>query len=173
MNCKQVESRLIDYLDGRLARQEREAVEFHARSCSSCEERIVGLNDVFTLLDSWNGISPSSAFNDRLEQRLEAEASKMGWWGRLFPRLLPVPVGNPTFAVVLFAVVSLAAILIRYAPTPSEKVADAPREPYVASVAAGVDDLTLYRKLPVLEDLDVLRNFEVLQELGGTKSLEQ
>ena len=173
MTCKQIESRLIDYLDGKLAPREREAVELHARSCFSCAERISGFTEVFHLLDSWKGMDPSPSFDVRLEQRLEQEPPASGWWGSPFPRLIPLAVGNPIFAIALLVVISLAAVLIGYSPAPPEKLAGQQAEPFVASVEASADDLTLYRDLPVLEDFDVLRNFEVLQELNSTKPLHQ
>jgi anti-sigma-K factor RskA len=173
MNCKQVEGRLIDYLDGTLAFREREAVELHARTCSSCAERINGFTDVFQLLDSWKSMAPSPSFNARLEQRLEQASAASGWGGDLFSRLLPLPAGNPIFALALFVMISLAAVLIKYSPAPPQKLAGRQPEPFVANVGSGTDDLTLYRDLPVLEDFDVLRNFEVLQELSSTSPLHQ
>lgn len=173
MNCKQMEGRLIAYLDGELASREREAVELHAQNCSSCAERIRGFTEVSGLLDSWKGMDPSPAFNARLEQRLEQESSAPVWWGGLFPRMLSLPLGNPVFAIALFVVVSVAAVLIGYSPAPPQRLAAQKAAPFVTNVGAGVDDLALYRNLPVLEDLDVLRNFEVLQELSSTNSLQQ
>jgi anti-sigma factor RsiW len=173
MNCKQIESRLIDYLDGKLTTREREAVELHARSCASCAERINGFTEVFHLLDSWKGMDPSPSFNVRLEQRLEQESPASGWWSGLVPRLIPLSVGNPIFAMALLVVISLAAVLIRYSPAPPEKLAGRQPEPFVASVVASADDLALYRDLPFLEDFDVLRNFEVLQELNSPDPLHQ
>jgi len=168
MKCKQIESRLIAYLDGKLGPREREAVELHAQSCSRCAERITGFSEVFQALDSWKDIEPSPSFDARLDQRLEAEYSSAGWWGSLFPRLAPLPLRNAIFAMALLVVVSLAALTIRYSPAPPRELARQQPEPLVVSAGVGVDDLTLYRNLPVLEDLDVLGNFEVLQELTTT-----
>ena len=153
----------MDYLDGNLAARERQAVESHAQSCSSCAERIEGFTGVFGLLDSWKGMEPAPSFNARLQQRLEEESSASGWWGSLFARLIPLPAGNPVFALALLMIVSLAAIVVRYSPTPAQTLASQQQPAMLA--AAGVDDLALYRNLPVLEDLDILRNFDVLQEL--------
>lgn len=168
MNCKQIESRVMDYLDGNLAAPERQALEAHAQSCSSCAERIRGFTDVFCLLDSWKGMEPSPSFNARLQQRLEEQPAASDWFGSLLGRLIPLPAANPVFAVALLVVVSVAAIVVRYSPTRPQTLASQQQSAMV-TVAAGVDDLALYRNLPVLEDLDVLRNFDVLQELNSNR----
>ena len=169
MKCEQTEDRLMEYLDGKLAFREREALELHARGCASCTERISGFSEVFQLLDSWEGMQVSASFNARLERRLESESVAYEWLSRLFPSLAPLPLGKPAFALALLAVISLGAILIGYSPTTSGGLASQhAMTPVVASMGAGADELALYRDLPVLEDLDVLKNFEVLQELIGT-----
>jgi hypothetical protein len=139
----------------------------HAEFCRSCSERIHGFTDVFCLLDSWKGVEPSPSFNARLQRRLEEEPAISGWWGSLFARLIPLPAGNPVFALALLLVVSVAAVVVRYSPAPPQTLASQ-QQPAMA-MTAGVDDLALYRNLPVLEDLDVLRNFDVLQELDTNR----
>jgi len=169
MKCKRVETKLMDYLDGSLAPGEREEVALHAETCSSCAERVQGFSDVFGLLDSWRGVTPSPSFDARLERRLEQDAAS-GWLGRLFPGWAPLPLGKPAFAIALLFVISLAAVLVGYSPVPARMLASQRRQPLAA---AGAEDLTLYRDLPVLEDLEVLRNFDVLAELSNTDSLRQ
>jgi hypothetical protein len=79
------------------------------------------------------------------------------------------------FAIALLAVVALGAALIGYSPrssqTPSAAASaagDIEAPPVVVALASGsVDEVALYRDLPVLEDWEVLRNFEVLQELSS------
>jgi anti-sigma factor RsiW len=173
MNCKQIESRLIDYLDGNLGAPERERMELHARSCALCAERIQGFSEVFGVLDEWKGIEPSASFNRRLEERLEAESARAPFWGYFFGRLVPLPAGNPVFALALLAVVSLAALVVGYSPSEPRNLAAQPAQSYASASLAGVDDFTLIQDLPVLEDLDVLRNFDVLQELNPTPSAEK
>jgi anti-sigma factor RsiW len=174
MNCKQIESRLIDYLDGNLGAPERERMELHARSCALCAERIRGFLNVFGVLDEWKGIEPSASFNRRLDERLEAEPARAPFWGYFFGRLVPLPAGNPVFALALLVVVSLAALVVGYSPSEPRNLAAQHSQSYAsAASAAGVDDFALFQDLPVLEDLDVLRNFDVLQELNTTASVEK
>lgn len=160
MTCKQVEARLLDYLDGSLPPHEQTEVDLHARACASCEERIQGFTGVFDLLDSWKGIEPSSSFDLRLERRINQEASGLSWWARLLPR----PLANPVFAFALMLVISVGTMLVRYSPAVPAQLAEQQPDPF-----GELDDLNLYQNLPVLEDLDVLRNFEVLQVLDGEK----
>lgn len=177
MNCKQIESRLIDYLDGNLSSPERERVELHARSCALCAERVQGFSQVFGMLDEWKGIEPSAAFNRRLEERLEAEPERAPFWDYFFGRILPssvaLPAGNPVFALALLVVVSLGALVVGYSPAEPRNLAAQHSQTYASAVSPGVDDFTLFQDLPVLEDFDVLRNFDVLQELNTTASAEK
>ena len=175
MNCKQVESRLIDYLDGYLSAHDRELMELHARSCAPCAERIQGFSSVFGLLDEWTGIEPSASFNRKLEKRLEAEPARSPFWEYLFGGLAPLPAGSPVFALALLLVISLGALVVGYSPSGPRNLADAAQhsQTYASAAAAGVDDFTLFQDLPVLEDFDVLRNFDVLQEMNTTASVEK
>jgi anti-sigma factor RsiW len=177
MNCTQLESRLMEYVDGTLGSRDREAAENHARNCSLCAERIDrfsrGFPEVFSLLDSWNGIEPSPSFNARLRERLEKEVRQPAWWSSRIGRLLPLPLGNPVLAGALLVVISLAALVIKSSPSETQIATSQAQQPYVAAVATGVDDLDLYQDMPVLEDLDVLRNFEVLGELSVPNSIKK
>lgn len=173
MNCNQIESRLIEYLDGDLSAPERESMELHARSCALCAERMEGFANVFSVLDEWKGIEPSASFNRRLEERLEAEPAHSPLWNYLFGRIVPLPAGNPVFALALLVVVSLGALVVGYSPTEPRNLAAQQASSYAGASAAGVDDFTLIQDLPVLEDLDVLGSFDVLQELNTTASVEK
>ncbi|MBI2816107.1 MAG: zf-HC2 domain-containing protein [Acidobacteria bacterium] len=169
MNCEQIESRLMDYMEGALREQDHQTVQAHLHSCSSCAQRVEGFMDVFNVLDSWKGIEPSPSFNAGLRQRIEQESASAGWWGTVFARLIPLPAGNPVFALALLLIVSVAAVVVRYSPAPPATTL-ARQQPTLVANAAGVDDIALYRNLPVLEDLDVLRNFEVLQDLSDANN---
>lgn len=165
MNCEQMGTRLMDYMAGNLREQDQEAVEAHVHGCSACAGRVDGFREVFGLLDSWTDIQPSPGFNARLRQRIEEDSAASGWWDTVFARLIPLPAGNPAFALALLLIVSIAAIVVRYSPTSATL---ARQQPTLVATTSGVDDIALYRNLPVLEDLDVLRNFEVLQDLNDT-----
>jgi anti-sigma factor RsiW len=172
MKCQQIETHLMDYIEGTLPPADRKLVELHAHTCSLCAERIQGFAGVSALLDSWESVEVSPAFNLRLQQRLREEPAAHWWnggWSGFLPRLMAVPLASPVFAVALFLMVSVAAVMLRYSPTEPQTLARQ-ESPFVQTVAAsGVDDISLYRNLPMLEDMDVLRNFDVLQELGDSR----
>ncbi len=169
MKCKQLESTAMAYLDGKLSARQRETVESHLEGCSACRERIQGLSGVMGLLGEWEDIRPSPSFNTRLAQRIEQAGAPERWWESLQTWPLFRPLAKPLFATALVAVVALAVVLLRYSSAPLETMTQEPSLPMVAAVSAvGTDDLTLYSKMPILEDWDILRNFEVLQELRDT-----
>lgn len=167
MTCQQIETLLIPHLDGKLSLRHKHEVEQHLEACSSCAARVRDFAEVSGLLDEWKGIEPSAFFNARLEQRIAAEAAATGWWGGWFQRLVLAPLGNPALAVALLAIVSFGIVFLRYSPAPPQTLAT-PEPPVVAAAISGEDELALYRNLAVLEDWEVLRNFEVLQELSST-----
>lgn len=174
MNCKELEVTAIAYLDGKLPPRQREAVESHLEGCSACRERIQGFSGVLGILSEWEDIRPSPFFHTRLARRIEQEAASEGWWGSLRQGWLFRPLANPVFAAALVAVVALAVVLLRYSPAPLETMTPEPPLPRVTAVSTvGVDDPTFYSKMPMLEDWDVLRNFEVLQELSDTPPANQ
>lgn len=175
MNCKQIETHLIEYLDGNLSPVERTEIDAHAKSCTLCAERVQGFSNVFGMLDSWKEIEPSPSFNLRLEQRLAAEAASRGWWRNFAARWVPFPIGMPGHAIAMLAMVVVGGIAFKYSSSDSTPVVaiNNPQPAYVTTVSASTDDLALYRNLPVLEDLDVLRDFEVLQELDPPNTVAQ
>ncbi len=161
MKCNKAEGFLIPFMDGKLVPRERAEVESHLRACSSCAEQAKRFTEVFGLLDAWEGIEPSPFFNARLERRIEQDAVSAGWLAGLGSALRNLPLGRPAFATAMVAVIFLAVVLVGYPPSTSENLASREQQPMVASMAIEMDEL-----VPVLEDWELLRNFEVLQELS-------
>ena len=172
MKCKQAESRLVPYLDGKLSPRQREEMELHLRGCSSCTVRVKGFSEVFGLLNAWEEIEPSPSFDARLAQYIEQAPVSAGWWDNLLGRLANLPLGKPAFAAAMLAVVCLAAVLVGYSPAPPETLVSQQQQPAATVTAQGIDEFALYRNLPVLEDWDLLRDFEVLQVLSSTNPLQ-
>jgi anti-sigma factor RsiW len=138
-----MESRILGYLDGRLKESERLEVEKHLTGCSSCHLRVTEFRAVSELLDELPVIEPSPAFDARVHALVAAEPQQESWWAwlRVSPRV--------AFAASLLL---LAALWLGYTSRPVQ-------------VAEQVDDAQLMQDLPVLEDHDVLSNFEPLKEL--------
>ena len=167
MNCRAIETHAVDYLDGKLSRADGKAVELHLAACASCAERLRGFSEVNRLLDGWEAIRPSASFNARLEQRILTHPElESGWWERFSLGFRLFPFAKPALAGVVLGIMIFAVIVARYSPASFDTVSsDSATTPVVATVSSGNDELVLYQDLPVLENLDLLSNFEVLQEL--------
>jgi anti-sigma factor RsiW len=165
MNCKLMETSLIPYMDGLLPDREHEEVDGHLRVCPDCSDRVRGFHRVSDLLETWQDIEPSASFDARLENRILASTTgASGWWQRIVSAIL-VPISRPVLAGAMMAVMLVAVVLVRYSPrTSGEALATEQPSVVVANLSDG-DDITLYKDLPVLENWEMLSDFDVLQEL--------
>lgn len=176
MKCHDLDSLAIEYLDGALDTPARAPVEAHLAVCGDCAARLRGLAGVSQLLDSWQDIRPSASFDFRLQQKMNSPAaSSTSWRDRLSLWWFFLPFSRPALAGAMLAVILSAVAVIQFYPggihsgwqativssgTDSTLVA--------AGLADGNDELALYAELPVLENWELLSNFEVLQEMKGT-----
>ena len=170
MNCRQMERHAIAYLDGKLAGEKAAAVARHAAVCTACAERLRAFSDVSSLLEAWEPVETSASFNARLQQRILAEPARHAGWLDRVSLWLPVnSFGRPAIAGALLGLMVMAVALARYSPGTSIPIAAVTANPaMVATTFEGSDELALYQDLPVLENLELLSNFEVLQELRTT-----
>lgn len=155
MSCERIESRILSYIDGRLKESERPEVEKHLASCSACQLRVEEFRAVSGLLDELPVIQPSPAFDARVRAMVAAEPVKQSWWAWLHvsPRV--------AFAASMLL---LAALWLGFYQRP------APPLPWSNPQVA---DEEMMQDLPVLEDHDVLSNFEPLKELPPPAQAEQ
>jgi anti-sigma factor RsiW len=152
--CAALESKLIEYLDGRARSAERHAVEEHLSQCASCRLRAEEFRALWGALDDLPAISPSSAFDASLRARIAAEPARRGLWDWIpSPRLA-------------FAVMALVAMSVWLSSVPRVST-----NPSVASLASqqgqvsAESDFGMIRDLPVLENFDVVSKFDALSEL--------
>jgi len=145
MRCEKMESRFLGYLDGRLKESERLEVEKHLANCSPCRLRVNEFRAVSGLLDELPVIEPSEAFNARVHALVVAEPVKQSWWAWLH--------FSPRIALVA-SMLLIAALWMGY---------ERPVGPPPMDMAQA--DAQMMQDLPVLEDHDVLTNFEPLKEL--------
>jgi anti-sigma factor RsiW len=138
-----MESRLLPYVDGRLKASEQREVETHLATCTACRVRVNEFRAVSGLLEELPQIEPSGAFDARVRARVAAEPVKQSWWAWFAP--------SPR---VVFA----ASMLLLATVWIGSRPADPGRVP-VAEQAQIESDL------PVLENYDVLSNFEALTDL--------
>jgi anti-sigma factor RsiW len=136
MSCGRMENRILGYVDGRLRESERLEVEKHLAGCAVCRLRVSEFRAVSGLLEELPMIEPSAAFDLRVRARVAAEPVKQSWWGWLMPA--------PRVAVAAL-VLMLATIWVG---------THTKNQPQIAQ-----------EDIPVLENYDILSNFEPLTEL--------
>jgi anti-sigma factor RsiW len=149
MNCKAVKKNAIAYVDGSIEPPRRREVEAHLAECGTCRERAHQLRDVWGILEEAPVVRPSAAFDASVRARIAQEASRRGLWGWL---LAP----SPRLAVGVTALLVFSVWLSSLPPA---------GHPPVPVSSAGDAEFKMIADLPVLEDYDVLANFEALSEL--------
>jgi anti-sigma factor RsiW len=150
MSCGRMEGRILEYVDGRLNEGERLEVQKHLESCAVCRLRVHEFSAVSSLLDELPMIEPSPAFDARVHALVAAEPAKKSWWAWT----LPSPRVAFAASMLLVATVWLSS------HQPGMNVANNP-------VQLDSPDL------PVLENYDVLSNFEPLTELPQPVQAEE
>ncbi len=151
MNCERMETRLIAYMDGRATTAERAEVESHVADCAGCRARVEEFRRLWSVLDEAPGIEVSPAFDARLRGRIAAEP-RTGWLGWFVPQ--------PRLALAMTLLVALAAWIATLPPAPSNHNSELAQE----------EEFKMIKDLPVLENLDVLANFEALSEVPPAKT---
>jgi anti-sigma factor RsiW len=144
-----MESRILSYIDGRLKESERQDVEKHLAACATCQLRVEEFRAVSGLLDELPVIEPSPAFNARVHALVAAEPPRKSsfWaWLNVSPRV--------AFATSALLVAGLWIGLSHHGQPPL---------PFGGN--SQVADEQMMQDLPVLEDHDVISNFEPLKEL--------
>lgn len=144
-----MESRILAYIDGRLNANERLDAEKHLAACAACRLRVNEFRAVSELLDELPVIEPSPEFDVRVHALVAAEPVKQNWWAwlRVSPRV--------AFAA---SALLLAALWMGHW---------VPGTPTVSPLDMRQADAQMMQDLPVLEDHDVLSNFEPLKDLPG------
>jgi anti-sigma factor RsiW len=149
MNCSTVEKSSIAHLDGRLDPRHRREMEEHLAGCGACRARAQQFRELWGILDEAPALRPSPGFDAAVRIRIAQEPHRSGVWS-----WLAVP--SPRLAVGVTALLVFSIWLSSLRPA-----ADVP--PPVAST--GDAEFRMIADLPVLEDYDVLTNFEALSEL--------
>jgi anti-sigma factor RsiW len=148
MKCEGMEKRLIAYLDGRASPNERRQVTGHLATCSPCRARAEEFRALSAVLDELPAAEVSPAFDARLRLRIAAESSQKSWW------MWFEPSARLAFAATLLLALSVWMASLPPSPSPNW------------TMAANTDaEFKMIKDLPVLEDYDVLSNFEALSEL--------
>jgi anti-sigma factor RsiW len=143
-----MENKILGYIDGRLKESEQREMEKHLAGCPTCTVRVNEFRAVGDLLGELPMIEPSSAFDVRLAARIAAEPVKQPWWSWL---------GAAPRVLVAASMLLLATVWVGDHPLDRADV---------ANNSGGDESQTMQdQDLPVLENYDVLANFEPLTEL--------
>ena len=145
MSCTKMESRILEYVDGRLKESERADVEKHLASCTACSVRAKEFRSVNELLGEVPMVEPSPAFDVRVRARVAAEPVKQNWWAWMWP--------SPRIAFAA-SMLLLAMLWVGYRSQPIAPVIP-PEEA----------DASMMQDISVIEDHDTLANFEPLKAL--------
>ncbi len=149
MSCSRMEKQMLPFVDGRLKVNEQREVEAHLAACAACRVRVNEFRAVSGLLDELPQIEPSGAFDARVRARVAAEPVKQSWWAVFAPS------PRAAFAASLLL---LATIWIGSRPGNVNINNNAASN---GPAAQGIDP----NDLPVLENYDILANFEPLEDL--------
>ncbi|MBI4462357.1 MAG: zf-HC2 domain-containing protein [Acidobacteria bacterium] len=151
------EEQVVPYLDKRLGAAERAAIDGHLQSCAECRTRVAGLRGVLDVLGEWRAADPSPGLVAAVRTRVEAEARAKAWpW-----RWRWVYAGVVVAAAVILLVVGV------WSPTPSPPTG-AGTEFTQSSEPTGVSDDLATVEPVILEDYDLLRDFDILFEVPAT-----
>jgi anti-sigma factor RsiW len=145
MSCMRMENKIMAYVDGRLKESERLEMDKHLAACGTCRLRVNEFRAVTALLDEVPQIEPSAAFDVRVRARVAAEPVKQGWlaWFTPSPRV--------AFAASLLL---LATVWIGY-ESKTQLPFENPKEA----------DAQMMQEMQVLDDQDVISNFDPLKDL--------
>jgi anti-sigma factor RsiW len=143
-----MEKQMLPFVDGRLKVGEQREVEAHLAACAACRVRVSEFRTVSGLLDELPQIEPSGAFDARVRARVAAEPVKQSWWAVFAP--------SPRAAFAA-SMLLLATIWVGSRPGVTNNV-DSP------NVAVNPSNINP-NDLPVLENYDILANFEPLEDL--------
>jgi anti-sigma factor RsiW len=154
MSCTRMETRLLGYIDGRLKESEQREMEKHLAACPACTVRVNEFRSVSSLLDELPQIEPSAAFDVRVRARIAAEPAKQDWWSWL---------GAAPRVLVAASMLMLATVWVGHRPADNTNMAN-----------SNGDETQIMQDqdLPVLENYDVLANFEPLTELSQPVSAD-
>ena len=149
MSCGRMEKQMMPFVDGRLKASEQREVEAHLAACAACRVRVNEFRAVSGLLDELPRIEPSGAFDARVRARVAAEPVKQSWWSVFAP--------SPRAAFAA-SMLLLATIWIG---SHSSTVSTTDGGSNGTTAQSSIDP----NDLPVLENYDILANFEPLTEL--------
>jgi predicted anti-sigma-YlaC factor YlaD len=155
-----------DMLSGR----EQQETRAHVESCQSCRNVFQSYHRLDAVLDEWSPAAEASPwFDARLRAALAAQAERpSGFLGLSWSRWMAAPALASLLVVASIVMLRQGRFLNHPQSGATTKVAvvtapAAPPAPTKTQVTN--DELKMYQNLPVLEDYDMLADFDVISEL--------
>jgi anti-sigma factor RsiW len=153
MNCNQARESLRLLLEGELSGRDARDIRVHLAWCDSCAAELDGEQWVEILPALDETIEPTGDFSSRFHARLEMQPKR--WWRRVggwgWSRQLAA-------AGVLAAAIFVGIFAIRYQF--SARDGDTP-----------VSNFTVVEKLPLLQDMAVISNLDLLEDFDTIEEL--
>ena len=133
MSHQQIKQQLSAFLEGDLARVERERIETHLADCDACVSELHGLRRTRNLLRSLPAPEPPPGLADAVLSRLRAEESRPGllarmssWWADFSEVGWPAPIAAAAVALVAVGVFQGSDVGLVWGTDPgAAQVADA------------------------------------------------
>ncbi len=189
LNREELFATMHHLLDAR----EKAAARAHLAECAACRSLLDEYQRLNEALEEWEPVEPSPAFDARLLEAVrEVERERALRWSFLPDWMRPAPMryigaglrrpaqaGWLAPACVLLVVVTGSIVLVRTSrkthpfvqPRQERGVELSASNGNAAPAETAEEELNLYKELPVLENYDLLADFDVLSELhpGGQK----
>jgi anti-sigma factor RsiW len=172
MKCLNRET-LFAYSHTLLDAREAESVRAHVAECPACRAIAVECQKLDAVLDGWKPAEPSPWFDARVRAALASQHAKARMSSNVWLRTL-IPITLALVVIVGVRVLRRPANDRRATPWVATRSAAAPQgapqtsAPANQTVAENADasqELKLDQNLPILEDYDMLANFDVLSEM--------
>lgn len=146
MQCRRIQNKLSEYLDGELSPAERSQVQAHLQGCADCRAEAAALRRTAMMARDLGGFEPPPTLAYRLDPAIIAQRAAapepVSWGARL--RGILVPAGS--FATVA-ASLALAISIMGRPPVPISPAGNAP-----ANVANGTGPSYVQQNATVMAD---------------------
>ena len=136
MNCREVQERLVAYLDGEVAPSERELIQAHLAGCDACRRELAALSATRSRVSRFLQMkaaqaAPSPQAWSRLQARLSKKAPRKLWPQRLVPSVwhkMATKGGEilmkHKFALATIATLVLAVCVVAFVPAVQAQVGE-------------------------------------------------
>jgi hypothetical protein len=152
-----------------LSGREQQETSAHIESCANCRNLLRTYQHLDVVLDEWSpAAQPSPWFDTRLRAALAAQAERrQSFWAPSWSRWMAAPALASLLLVASIVVLRQGSLVnhpLSHAATKAA-VVTAPAPASVAKAQVTDNELKMYQNLPVLEDYDMLADFDVISEL--------